>query len=1269
MNTFSILIANYNYEAHVTRAILSSLSQQYPADSFEVIIVDDGSTDNSVEVIAQLAKQHDQLHFIKQCNLGQAAAFYAGLAQAKFEWICMLDSDDYFNPNKLSALNDFIDQGGNHSDFICHNVDAFDVQKNKHHDWFAFQKVTGESLSVNDAFGAYPFANPCGQVYRKSLLYKIAPWVNLAEWKRGADNPLVWGALFLNGRVCYLHQTLAVYCIHENNHFLSATTGGLSPKINWIERWPKLLGFLEYFNQGIASSYTSNEDRDALLERLRQYYKFWAQRLSSQSLNRKLTFITTCKNRLHHLKQTLPRMVKQSNAEVIVVDYGCSQGTADWVRSHYPQVGIVKIDDDTGFSAARARNVGAAKAMTDWLCFIDADIILKADLGLWVSHHAFDGFLYQADPMPSPDAKGTVICQRAAYLKVGGYDEAYRGWFPEDGDFHSSLEEIGIKRGGFPGNYLVPIAHGDDERALGNSDEMASREQSMRTAMLYVLAKRDIFRLTGSLLELENRRNLLKSIMAQVKKFHTTTQLQDGQITLRLNQGMTPVQSFNLDRRIVYAYRNTRHLYASQVNELLARQTEKNLGSNSADQLTPLRVGMFHIGRNGSSVLADMLNQHPTMRWVGEIYEHEIKKIHQQLGDFKYGAAQYQFDPIAFLKQTMDSLGDISFGFEVKFHHLEHCGVTTADYLEALKQLGVNKLIVLRRHNIFRKIVSSLVAEESGQWHAAAGQKTARKKITINPDQLTVDRKTGTLKSLLDAYSQSLTDMDALLANEEVLQLNYEDDIEHDPLVGYNKIAAYLGLSAFSPTVRLAKTNPYELSEIVENLDELRLYLKGTEYAWMLDDKNHSAQPPIIKKIANPAPNLLLDSAMSLGDDFIKFSAMAHVFDIDAGKKELRRLAKIKVDFAKRHPNWVGELTLAQSISATTSILASTFEGQDYRQRPNWLGVSSGYDSRFLLHGLRKSSVDFKTFSFGEPGHADFDLPKLISERLSLNTLQVDFANLPWSLGFFDQTIPLVSDKPIHGREMVAQHLLARNPSSQMTIIHGHPNNPLIGMNAYHSREEAKNDFIKNNDQFKWHTFFDKEWLQAQIPNDFMRTDNGLSYTDQLILGLRLQRVKPQDSDSIQYLMPYAQDDWMAFWLHRSEEERVGHDLFLRMVTHLEAEEFFDFNLLAARRQPLNKNEQMRLIYAKGGLTPSSARKTVIDPFAQICFYSLSRNSERFNKVIDQSLLRLRKRAVFQPSAIDYIVKKFMARDRQGEKMMRGLITCDVALESGIFDK
>jgi len=99
--------------------------------------------------------------------------------------------------------------------------------------------------------------------------------------------------------------------------------------------------------------------------------------------------------------------------------------------------------------------------------FIDADVLLTYDLAKWVAANAVQGYMYQADPIFSSSLKGTAICDKKSYLKAGGYDEAYRGWFPEDGDFYAALDANGIKRGGFPAKYLRLIEHGDEERALG----------------------------------------------------------------------------------------------------------------------------------------------------------------------------------------------------------------------------------------------------------------------------------------------------------------------------------------------------------------------------------------------------------------------------------------------------------------------------------------------------------------------------------------------------------------------------------------------------------------------------------------------------------------------------------------------------------------------------------------------------------------------------------------------------------------------------------
>lgn len=841
---FSIIIANYNYEAHVLQAVQSGLNQDYPHDRFEVIVVDDGSTDNSRQVIADIAAKNDKLRVITQANLGQAAAFYAGVSVAKYEWICFLDSDDFYKPEKLSVLNTFIDKQQGECDFICHNVDAVDEATGVSHDWFLRQKISTDHLSVDNAQGGYPFANPCGQVYRKSLLYKIAPWINLTEWQRGADNPIAWASLFINGRVCYLKQSLAIYRIHANNFFLASTPSGLVPKVNWLERWPKLLSFLNYLHQGMASGYIGNENREELLVRLEQFFKYWEKKFSIKPNLPYVSFITTCKNRLDHLKQTLPRMVKQSNAEVIVVDYGCTQGTRKWVRENYPQVRVVAVDDDSGWNISRARNLGAAEAKADWLCFIDADIMLENDLSAWLFGNAALNHFYIAGPVICNSQKGTSICSKDNFYTVEGYDEAFVGWMPEDGEFYARLNAAGFTQATFPSDFISTIHHGDEARQLGLPGYVNSTAQGMRVGMVYQILKDDIKKITGTAPDLNVRKLLLKNLISWTTKYESSGLIEDSRFVIKCNNGLGLYEKYNLDRQLVYSLHRPKHIFKSQVLEFQQKQAETAKSKIDLHEQVPTRIipaqnahkiAMFHIGRSGSSVLADMLNQHPKIQWDGEIYEAETQKIQKRLGYFRYGASDCHYDPIGLLKERFATAKDYSYGFEVKFNQLEHCGVSLEDYLDALTQMDVGKIIVLRRNNIFRKIVSSLIAEVTNVWHVAAGKKAPKKTIKINPHLLTVERKTGSLIGLIDHYAQNLKALDKLLSNVDVLQLSYEEDIEANPLIGYSKVAKYLSLENFKPSIRLSKTNPYKLFEVVENIDEIRIYLKNTDYAWMLD--------------------------------------------------------------------------------------------------------------------------------------------------------------------------------------------------------------------------------------------------------------------------------------------------------------------------------------------------------------------------------------------------------------------------------------------------
>jgi glycosyltransferase involved in cell wall biosynthesis len=95
----TILINNYNYGRFLAQAIDSALAQSYP--NLQVIVVDDGSVDNSRAVIRSYG---NRITPIFQANGGQASALNAGFSQSKGDWLLLLDSDDLFVSSKVQTL-------------------------------------------------------------------------------------------------------------------------------------------------------------------------------------------------------------------------------------------------------------------------------------------------------------------------------------------------------------------------------------------------------------------------------------------------------------------------------------------------------------------------------------------------------------------------------------------------------------------------------------------------------------------------------------------------------------------------------------------------------------------------------------------------------------------------------------------------------------------------------------------------------------------------------------------------------------------------------------------------------------------------------------------------------------------------------------------------------------------------------------------------------------------------------------------------------------
>ena len=98
---FSAVIVNNNYGRFWPKASTAFLAQDFPAADFEIIVVDDGSTDDSLAIAR---RYKDKIKVIEQRNQKQAGAFKSGFAAARGQVFCLLDADDYCHPGKLSAF-------------------------------------------------------------------------------------------------------------------------------------------------------------------------------------------------------------------------------------------------------------------------------------------------------------------------------------------------------------------------------------------------------------------------------------------------------------------------------------------------------------------------------------------------------------------------------------------------------------------------------------------------------------------------------------------------------------------------------------------------------------------------------------------------------------------------------------------------------------------------------------------------------------------------------------------------------------------------------------------------------------------------------------------------------------------------------------------------------------------------------------------------------------------------------------------------------------
>lgn len=220
MNKVSVICAFYNEEKYIKELLDSIFEQTY--ESIELICIDDGSTDNSAEIVKKYILPFEErgyeLKYIYQANQGQAAATNNALKVITGKYLCWIDGDDYWYPDAIERKVVFLEENPEFgivtSDFhmLYENENRQMERKADIYGRLNYQTnqfelaISGESIIENLA-----------QMIRVDFLRKINPDMNISLCREGQNYQLLLPMLYYYKRG-YVDVPLGCYRIHTDSH-------------------------------------------------------------------------------------------------------------------------------------------------------------------------------------------------------------------------------------------------------------------------------------------------------------------------------------------------------------------------------------------------------------------------------------------------------------------------------------------------------------------------------------------------------------------------------------------------------------------------------------------------------------------------------------------------------------------------------------------------------------------------------------------------------------------------------------------------------------------------------------------------------------------------------------------------------------------------------------------------------------------------------------------------------------------------------------------
>jgi glycosyltransferase involved in cell wall biosynthesis len=263
--TIAAVVVNYNYGRFLPTAIDSVLAQREPFS--EVIVVDDGSTDDSLEVISAYS---DRVKIIAQANSGQLGACRAGLAAATADYVYFLDADDLADERLVETVTPLLTSRPVKIQFQLQALSDSDADLQSIFPTYREVYAAAQMREDNDTIGFYVCPPTSGNVYSRSALLAL-PLEDLDQ-RDFIDGPATLALPYV-GEVASVNAPLARYRLHGANHsqWSEPTVALLEHEKAWFaRRWEQVMGLVPESGRRQRDPVLYHAERDLMIAALRE---------------------------------------------------------------------------------------------------------------------------------------------------------------------------------------------------------------------------------------------------------------------------------------------------------------------------------------------------------------------------------------------------------------------------------------------------------------------------------------------------------------------------------------------------------------------------------------------------------------------------------------------------------------------------------------------------------------------------------------------------------------------------------------------------------------------------------------------------------------------------------------------------------------------------------------------------------------------------------------------------------------------------------------